>query len=200
MKLYWNWAFAWDARDVELPKGKVRLELRSAFAEKDCRQIDCFVLTTDAAYRPLMKDRPAHPTWKLLEELSRDREIRREPLARRASPPGVAEAWKPRTFREKGFLYLWNMSHTKWAGGAPDRVPVPYHVSDAHVREAFEKKYAGVRDVPIFSDPRIVPVFHGAGPYILSTDATAPAKREEAEGFVRWLEAHPDRPWGLMMN
>jgi hypothetical protein len=50
----------------------------------------------------------------------------------------------------------------------PKRVPFPYQIGDKDVREAFEKKYAGAAEVPIFSDPRIVPTFHGVGPAILA--------------------------------
>jgi len=60
--------------------------------------------------------------------------------------------------------------------------------------------YAGAEEVPIFSDPRIVPAFHDVGPSILATDAKDAAKKKAAEAFVRWLDAHPDRPWAQMMN
>jgi hypothetical protein len=190
LKLYWNWAFAWDVREAELPKGKARLELRSAHKERECRQVDCIVLTTDAAYRPLFKDRPSHPTLRLLDALAKNIDPAAEPLTRRTGDFRVPDSWKPRTFRDRGFLYLWNMDgQAKWAGDDPKRVPVPYHLRDKDALEAFEKKYAGSNDVPIFSDPRIVPAFHGSGPKILENAA-----------FVRWLAANPERPWAMMMN
>ena len=200
LKLYWDWAFAWDVREAELPAGKVRLELRSTFREARCRQVDCIVLTTDAAYRPLFKERPGHPMLRLLDALAKGVDPAAEPLARRTGDFRLPGAWKPRTFRDGGFLYLWNMDHVKWAGEDPRRVPVPYHMRDKDVVEAFEKKYGGSADVPIFSDPRIVPTFHGAGPYVLATDHKEPQKAKAAADFVRWLEANPGRPWALMMN
>ena len=48
--------------------------------------------------------------------------------------------------------------------------------ADAATAAAFEKKFAGAKEVPIFSDPRIVPAFHNVGPAILATDAKDPAK------------------------
>src|SRR5213078_2862958 len=123
-----------------------------------------------------------------------------EPLARRSAEPQVPALWKPATFRDKGFLYLWNMGHVKWADEDPKRVHFPYHIGDKDVLAAFEKKYAGATEVPIFSDPRIVPAFHDGGPSILAIDAKEPAKKKAAEGFVRWLERHPERPWAQMMN
>jgi hypothetical protein len=205
MKLYWNWAFAWEGHEASLPKGKARLELLSTFTEKECRQIDCIVLTTDKSYRPLIKERPRHPTWELLESLKKSDRAKAESLTRKSPDFTVPAEWKPRTFRDKGFLYLWNMRHTKWASDDPKRVLFPYQVADKETEEAFEKKYAGAADVPIFSDPRIVPVFHGSGPYILETepaDAKNPKAKPnpEARNFVRWLDKNPDRPWGLLLN
>ncbi len=189
LKLYWDWAFAWEPHEAKLAKGRVKLELLSSFAEKQCRQVDCIVLTTDAAYAPRIKERPRHPTRAVLDAMARGIDPKLEPLARKAAATKPPDAWTPKTFRDKGFLYLWNMGHTKWAGEDPQRVPFPYHVSDKDVREAFEKKYAGAAEVPIFSDPRIVPTFHGSGPKILD-DAR----------FLKWLDAHPDRAWAMMMN
>lgn len=200
LKLYWDWAFAWEAQEARLEKGAVRLELRSAFAEKQCRQIDCIVLTTDAAYRPLIKERPKHPTEELLRSMRKGIDPKLEPLARRTGDFRTPPAWKPATFRDKGFLYLWNMRDASWAGDDPKRVPFPHHVGDKDVLAAFEKKYAGAAEVPIFSDPRIVPTFHDVGPSILSTDAPDPARRKSAEAFLKWLEANPERPWAQMMN
>ena len=197
MKLYWDWAFAWEGHDAELPAGPATLELLSAFAEKECRQIDCLVLTTDLGYRPLTKERPAHPTRAVLEEI-RTTEAKYEPLARR--PIGdVPPAWAPRTFRDKGFLYLWNMNQVKWAGDDPKRVPVPYNVADKDVRDAFEAKYAGSKGVPIFGDARITPVFHGPGPYFLEPDKDG-KPNPDGRAFLKWLDANPDRGWGHLLN
>ena len=200
MKLYWDWAFAWEGFPADLPAGPARLELLAAFPEKRCRQVDCLVLTTDAAYRPRAKERPRHPTRDALEALVRGIDPRLEPLARRRGDFTLPGAWKPRTFRDRGFLYLWNMGQVKWCGEDPRRVPVPYQIGDQEVREAFEKKYAGRTDVPIFGDPRIVPTFHGSGPHVFATDDKDPAKARAARDLVGWLDAHPDRPWALMMN
>src|SRR5690242_8218225 len=72
LKLYWDWAFAWEGHEATLPKGKVRVDLLSAFAEKQCRQVDCIVLTTNESYRPLLKERPQHPTEELLRRYRRE--------------------------------------------------------------------------------------------------------------------------------
>jgi hypothetical protein len=200
MKLYWNWAFGWDYREVDLKAGPAVLSLRSAYKEPAYRQIDCLVLTTDTAYRPLIKDRPRNYAWDYLASLRQTPTEPIQPLARRRPPTDIPEAWKLHTFRDKGFVYLWNVENAKWAGDDPGRVLYPYHVGDADVRAAFEKKYGGKKDVPIFSDPRIVPTFHSSGPVILQTDSPNKDQAEDARRFVRWLDADPNRLWATMMN
>jgi hypothetical protein len=199
MKLYWNWAFAWEGHDAELPAGPVKIELASGVQEKECRQIDCLVLTTDMEYRPFTKERPPHPTRAVLEEIRRGGK-KPEPLARQASIVNTPPAWTPRTFRDKGFLYLWNMNQTKWAGADPKRVPVPYHIADDETRKAFEAMYAGRKDVPIFGDRRITPIFHGAGPYILEPDAKDGKPNPDGRAFLKWLDQNPDRYFGVLLN
>jgi hypothetical protein len=200
LKLYWNWAFAWEGHGAPLKKGKATLALRSAFKEKDCRQIDCLVLTTDANYRPRVKERPLNHAWKLLEQYRKGIPDDLDPLARNPAPVVPPEAWKPRTFKDRGFLYLWNISEMKWAGADPNRVLYPYAVGDAPARAAFEKMYGGKKDVPIFSDPRIVPTFHGTAIAALATDAAKPEEKANAENFVRWLDANPTRQWATLLN
>lgn len=201
MKLYWDWAFAWEGHDVELPGGAAQVELVSGVKEKECRQIDCLVFTTDLNYRPLIKERPSHPTRDVLEAIRKGPETRHEPLARRTIDTAVPAAWTPKTFRDKGFLYLWNMNpEVKWAGDDPKRVPVPYNVADEETRKAFEQLYAGSKDVPIFGDPRIVPVFHGSGPYILEPDKKDGKPNPEGRAFLKWLDANPDRNFGMLLN
>lgn len=163
MKLYWGWIFTWDKQSAPLKKGTARLSLRSTTKESVPRTVNVIVLTTDAAYRPTIKQRPASHAWSVLESYRGGVPSELEPLSRNRPAFEPPAAWKPRTFRDKGFLYLWNMNgepEENWLGDKSDRVKFPYHVADAETRKQFEKKYAGRPDVPIFSDPRIVPAFH----------------------------------------
>ena len=203
IKLYWNWSFAWDVRPVDLKKGMARLSLSSIYKEADCRQIDCLVLTTNDAYRPFCKERPHNATWDALDSYRHGFLAGMEPLARRNTPVQIPPTWSPRTFNDKGFIYLWNIPSDTvklWAGDDPNAVKVPYNIADAAARAAFEKKYAGKTDVPIFSDPRVVPTFQGVSPIMLATDATDPAKKETAQRFVQWLDANPNRLWAGLIN
>ncbi|HEX5102726.1 MAG TPA: hypothetical protein VFV87_02885, partial [Pirellulaceae bacterium] len=211
MKLYWNWAFGWGSAEAELAKGPATLKLLSTTKETQPRQIDVIVLTTDAAYRPRIKDRPKHYAWDVLDSYRGGKiPADLEPLARRRpdfQQPATAEpppSWKLKTFRDQGLIYLWNVSHTNpaetWLGDKPDRVMVPYNVSDPDVRAAFEKKYAGRADVPIFGDPRVTPTFHGVGPGIFAEDPKTGEVNDAGQRFARWLDANPQRNWAMMMN
>jgi hypothetical protein len=204
MKLYWNWAFAWDRREAKLDKGLAKITLASTTREAVPRQIDVIVLTTDANYRPRIKDRPHDPVWDVLREFRRGIPADFEPLARNKGLAAIPAAWNLKTFRDRGFLYLWNMNSAdalnSWLSDKPGTVRVPYSVADKSTREAFEKKFAGKNDVPIFGDPRLVPTFHGVGPIIFDTDAKTGELTEAGKRFAHWLDAHADRQWAGMMN
>ncbi len=191
LKVLWEWAFGWDSREVPLAKGRARLTLLALAKQPGHRQVDCFCLTTDRRYRPRHREKPRHPTWDLLDALRADPRVAPEPLAARAGDSAAPAGWKPATFRDKGFLYLWNVREP-WledlASKDPKRVLFPYGTEPALVAP-FRQAFGGRDDVPIFSDPRIVPAFHGAGPKVLDNPHV-----------VRWLEANPDRSWANMMN
>ena len=210
MKLYWTWAFAWASRPADLVKGPATLKLVSNAKASQPRQIDVIVLTTDARYKPLIKERPTNFAWQTLDGWTRGLPADLPPLARKLpdfknvatyEPP---PAWKLKTFRDKGFQYLWNVSHTNaadtWLSDKPDRVKVPYNIADESVRKEFEKKYGGKDDVPIFGDPRVAPTFHGVGPGVFATDAKTGEINETGKRFQQWLDANPDRAWAMMMN
>lgn len=200
MKLYWDWAFAWDAREVELTKGSAKLSLMSVSKQSDCRQIDCIVITSDMDYAPLIKDRPRNFTWEVLDKI-RQSDTDLEPLARRRPAIETPDAWKPRTFQHRGFLYLWNVDNElKWAGDDPSRVLYPYNIRDDEAIEAFEKKYGGKAHVPIFSDSRIVPVLYGIASRFMQTDSPDQKTRAASKRLVSWLDADPDRLWATLMN
>ncbi len=204
MKLYFGWAFAWDAAEVNLRKGNAKLTLASTTKDPQPRQIDVIVLTTDAEYRPLIKERPANATWQLLETYRQRVPADIEPLAKRTGQFNMPEPWRLKTFRDSGFQYLWNVSHTKatetWLSDKPDRVKFPYNIIDKETQAEFEAKYGGKDDVPIYSDPRIVPTFHGVGAGIFATDPKTGEVNETGKKFAQWLDAHPQQNWAMMMN
>lgn len=203
MKLYWGWVFTWDKADAELKQGNARLSLLSTTKDPEPRQVDVIVLTTDQAYRPRIKDRPRSDAWDILAGYRQKMPTDLEPLARRKPDFKLPDPWKLRTFRDRGFQYLWNVSPgapTNWLSDASNRVLYPYTISDKDVREEFEARFAGQKNVPIFSDPRIVPTFHGVGPGIFATDPKTGEVMEEGKRFARWLDEHPQQNWAMMSN
>ncbi len=204
MKLYWGWAFAWGLQEVPLVKGPATLTLRSSLKAEQPRMVDAIVLSSDADYRPRTKERPHSHAWDVLAQWQAAPSKDLEPLARSRGRFDLPAAWKLHTFRDQGFLYLWNTNATPaletWLSDKPDRVRVPYQIADQRVRAEFEQRYAGRDDPPIFSDPRIVPTFHGVGPVIFATDPTSGELGETGKRMCRWLDEHPGRPWATMMN
>jgi hypothetical protein len=202
MKLYFGWAFGWGKQQVALKKGPAKFSLMTTTKDPVPRQVDVIVLTTDVDYRPRIKERPRNHAWEVLQTY-RKTLADLEPLARNPRGFVLPDAWKLRTFKDKGFLYLWNTSADKpynWLGDDPKRVLYPYNVNDEETRKEFEKLYGGQKDVPIFSDPRIVPAFHGAGPAIFATDPKTGEVQDAGKRFAKWLDEHPERNWAMMMN
>lgn len=184
LKLLWKWAFGWGRETIKLSKGRATITLLANQKQAGHRQVDCLCLTTDTTYRPRHREKPNHLTWQAIET------IRSVPFVP-ASTAAISERWKVRTFRDRGFLYLWNMGKPwldELGSTAVNRVTVPFHV-DQPLIEEFRKVYGGKNDVPIFGDSRIVPTFLAAGPTILDDD-----------NFVKWLDAHPNRPWANLVN
>jgi hypothetical protein len=193
LKVLFKWAFGWDVRTAALVKGPAKVTLLSSVKQPKHRQVDCICLTTDKAYRPRHREKPQHATWKLLDELRAKPDLAHgaKPLSPLAANFSAPEAWKVRTFRDKGFLYLWNVGkpwQDELASKAANRILVPFH-TDLPLVDEFRKVYGNKSDVPIFGDPRVVPAWHSSGPHILDDD-----------NFVKWLEANPDRPWGNLTN
>ncbi|MBW3542568.1 MAG: hypothetical protein KY476_20080 [Planctomycetes bacterium] len=205
MKLYWGWAFGWDDHEVELVKGPATLTLLSTTKDPQPRQIDVLVLTTDETYRPLIKEQPKNAAWKILDSYRGGVPANLEPLARRRPDfQQLPAQWAIRTFGDKGFRYLWNVSSegetADWLSDDPARVLYPYNLRDEKAIAEFKKLYGGQKDVPIFSDPRIVPTFHAVGGGVFATDPQSGEVLEPGRRFAAWLDAHPGRPWATMMN
>src|SRR5262245_50796375 len=188
MKLYWGWAFAWDRREVKLKKGPAKLSLMTTTKDPEPRQIDVIVLTTDASYRPQIKERPKNDTWAVLDAYRKGVPDDLEPLARIRPGFDLPPAWKLKTFNDQGFRYLWNVGFdksAKWLGDDANRVLYPYQVADDDACKEFETKYAGQKDVPIFPDPRVLPTFHGVGPIIFATDPKTGDVLEPGQKFAK---------------
>lgn len=191
-KLLWKWAFAWDYRDVKLNKGPATLVLRSAFPDPVHRQLDAFCLTTDMTFKPEHREKPMLPAWTVMEAYRQGQLAGLRPLAARTAALNLPDAWRLRSVNDRGFAYLWNVND-QWLNelkkGGP-KVEYPFNTDPAWL-DPFLKKYAGQKDLPIFSDPRIVPTIHIPNfQKVMANDSP----------LIQWLTAHPDRQWGMLLN
>ena len=203
MKLYWGWAFVWAKQTANLQKGAATLKLISSKKAPEPRQVDVIVLTTDKDYRPFIKEHPNNEAWKILDSY-RPGIPDLKPLAKKRPDFSLPSGWKIRSFKDRGFLYLWNVGWPKpedsWLGDDP-AIKIPYRIGDAEALKEFEEKYrARESEIPIFSDKRITPLFHGVGPIIFGTDPETGEVNDGGKRFARWLDEHPERQWGGMMN
>ena len=197
MKLYFGWAFAWDKREVDLKKGPAKLSLLSTTKDPEPRQVDVIVLTTDADYRPLTKERPRNHAWDVLESLSQVGFYRPGAAGPKAQAGfELPDAWKMRTFRDKGFLYLWNMNLATaadtWLGDKPERVKFPYHIADERVRVRVRKEVRrqGRRADLFRSADRAHLSRRGPGD-LCHRRQDGRAVGEAGKRFAKWLDAHP---------
>ena len=69
MKLFWDWAFGWDSAPMTLEKGPARIELYTTGPTGARRHVDCLCFTTDAAYRPTGRQKPAFAAWSPLRAM-----------------------------------------------------------------------------------------------------------------------------------
>jgi hypothetical protein len=203
MKLYYGWAFVWAKQEATLQKGSAKLSLLSTTKDPEPRQVDVIVLTTDPDYRPRIKERPVNHAWDVLKSYRGGVPADLEPLARVHPGFELPAAWKLKTVNDRGFLYLWNVSADKpanWLTDDPKRILYPYNVGDEDARKEFEKKYGGQKDVPIFSDPRVVPTFYGVGGGVFATDPKTGEVLDPGKRVAKWLDANPQRQWAMMSN
>ena len=204
MKLYYGWAFAWDKGAVDLTAGQATIKLASTTKGPEPRQVDVIVLTTDETYRPRIKERPRNPAWDILESYRRAVPADLEPLTRKLPDFNLPPAWRLKTIKDQGFVYLWNASDegptADWLGDDSNRVLYPWNMRDEDAIAEFKQKYGGRKEVPIFADPRVAPAFHGVGPSIFQTDPATGEVKASGQRFAAWLDANPNRLWGGMMN
>ena len=188
IKMYWQWAFAWDQASATLAKGPARVSIEITKAAQASRQVDCFVITNDLAFIPNGRQKPDFAATRYLREFAKTRPI----LAPLIEPPpaNIATAFAPPKIAGRDFVMPWNITKEFWSlyDKPPDQRPLyPFH---AEPIDEFVKTYAGKRDVPIFSSPLIVPVI-----YINDL----PELLKDGSSFLRYLrETHV--PFAILIN
>ena len=158
IKMYWQWAFAWDGVTATLAKGPARVSIEIQKPAQASRQIDCFVLTNDSSYVPQGRQKPEFAATRYLRDFAKTRPAL-GPLIDQPSA-AVPQVWSPPKVAGRDFVMPWNITKEFWSlydKPAEQRPLYPFH---AEPIDEFVKTYSGKRDVPIFDSKFVVPVIY----------------------------------------
>ncbi len=189
IKMYWQWAFAWDGAKVTLAKGPARVSIEIQKAAQASRQVDCFLLTNDSSYAPQGREKPEFAAARYLRTFAKTRPAL-APLIDQPAAPSLPQSWNPPKVAGRDFVMPWNITKEFWAmydKPADQRPLYPFH---AEPIDEFVKTYSGKREVPIFDSKFVVPV-------IYINDAAALLK--EGSGFRRYLQ-ETRSPFAILIN
>lgn len=161
MSMYWGWSFAWDGSNaVALKKGAARLSVEIEKASEARRNVDCILLTSDLDYRPEGRRKPPFAAQRVLGEWAAKR-TPLSPLLEKDSAAAQSPAlWRRQPLAGRDFVMPWNISEKFWEMYDAPTSERPLYPFNAEPEAAFVEKYKGARDVPLFSSPLVVPVFH----------------------------------------
>ena len=161
VSMYWGWSFAWDGSPaVSLKKGPARISVEIEKGAEARRNVDCVLLTNDLNYRPEGRRKPPFAAQRVLGEWA----ARRAPLAplmeKETAAAQTPALWRRPPLAGRDFLMPWNISEKFWEVYDAPPAERPLYPFNAEPIDAFIEKYKGARDVPLFSSPLVVPVFH----------------------------------------
>ncbi|HKP39213.1 MAG TPA: hypothetical protein VJT71_20300 [Pyrinomonadaceae bacterium] len=158
IKMYWQWAFAWDGARATLAKGPARVSIEIQKTAQASRQVDCFVLTNDLGFAPQGRQKPDFAAARHLREFARSRP-RLDPLIEKDPRDSVAQ-WSVPKLAGQDFLMPWNIPKQFWPLYDKPADQRPLYLFHAEPFEEFVKTYSGKQDVPIFNSKFIVPVIY----------------------------------------
>ena len=188
-KMYWGWAFTWDAAQTTLAKGAAKISIQITKAAQARRQVDCFVLTNDLAYVPEGRRKPDFAAMRYLREWSASRQAL-TPLLDPATAVEIPGSWRRPKIAGRDFLIPWNISKEFWRSYDRPTAERSLYPFNAEPLDEFVKAYAGKREVPIFDSKLIVPVV-----YINDL----PELLKDGSGFRRYL-ADTRTPFAVLIN
>ena len=114
IKMYWQWAFAWDGAKATLAKGPARVSIEIQKAAQASRQVDCFVLTNDLAYVPQGDRSPILPRR---VTCASSRKHASHAFAADRQPPleSCRQSWVSPKVAGRDFLMPWNITKEFWS-------------------------------------------------------------------------------------
>jgi hypothetical protein len=188
IKMYWEWAFAWDGATTTLAKGPARISIEIQKVAQAPRQVDCVVLTNDLAYVPEGRQKPDFAAARYLREWSRTR-TPLTPLIE--TPAGNTPApWGLPKLGGHDFLMPWNIAKQYWQLYDSPADQRPLYPFNAEPIDEFVKAYSGKTDVPIFNSKFVAPVI-----YINDL----PELLKDGSAFRRYL-AETRLPFAILIN
>jgi hypothetical protein len=161
VSMYWGWAFAWDGSPAaRLKKGSARISVEIEKAAEARRHVDCVLLTNDPDFHPEGRRKPTFAAQRVLGDWAAKR-VTLAPLMEKDSAGVQTPApWRRPPLAGRDFLMPWNISEKFWDTYDAPPSDRPLYPFNAEPEAAFIEKYKGARDVPLFSSPLVVPVFH----------------------------------------
>ena len=156
IKMYWQWAFAWDGAAATLAKGPARVSIEIQKAAQAPRQVDCFVVTNDLAYIPQGRQKPDFAAARYLRDFTRTRP-QLTPLIETRDVPAL---WKAPKLAGRDFLMPWNIPKQVWPMFDKPANERPLYPFNAEPLDEFIKTYSGKQEAPIFDSKFVVPVIY----------------------------------------
>jgi hypothetical protein len=191
VSMYWGWSFAWDGSPaIALKKGPARLSVEIEKTAEAHRNVDCVLVTDDPDFRPEGRRKPPFAAQRVLRELM-EKPTPLMPLLDQSTPGAeMPAAWRRPTLAGRDFLMPWNISEKFWELYERPPAERPLYPFNAEPVEAFVEKYKGVRDVPLFASPLVVPVI-----YINNL----PKHLKEGSAFLSFLR-QTHSPFAVVIN
>ncbi|HJP90833.1 MAG TPA: hypothetical protein VJ875_02695 [Pyrinomonadaceae bacterium] len=189
VSMYWGWAFAWDSAVASLKKGPARLSFQIEKAAEARRHIDCFLLTNDASFKPLGRQKPDFAAMRYLRTWS----TAHKPLSSLLSPNDFArlpESWTRPKVAGRDFTMPWNIAKEFWTLYDTPAAERPLYPFNAEPIDQFIATYKGARDVPLFQSKLVVPVI-----YINNV----PEYLKEGSPFLRFIR-ETKLPFAILIN
>ncbi len=190
-QLYWGFSFGWGVVEGTLEQGPAQLALIIDKAGEAFRQVDAVLITDDLDYVPNGREKPA---FNFLSSFG----LRpKDGAAWRGSPKDLALAADAKRMAVAGREF------TMWTGISPDRkwwdkqdvdklglYDVFFEFSPPYdIVKQFHEQFAGQKDIPVMSWPKLLPGFHLGATPDLSPDTP----------LRKWLE-RTKTPFYIMTN